>query len=228
MDAAVHRRQGGYGLRRFDLLVFDLDGTLIDSLQDLADSVNAVLEHYAAGPLPASLIREFIGGGAPELVRRSLAASGIEGQQEKALTRFLRHYQQHCLVKTRPYPGIARTLARLHTQVALAVLTNKPYASTRHILDSLHIGAYFKLIAAGDTFAVRKPDPRGLQAIMRQFQTAPGRTLMVGDSQIDMETGKRAGTWTCGAGYGMKAGEIRHADLFISTPQELESLVNNA
>jgi phosphoglycolate phosphatase len=212
-------------VNRFDLVVFDLDGTLVDSLQDLAASVNFTLMHYGACALSASSIQNFVGDGTQALVQRSFQAAGIESRWQEALPEFLKHYQPHCLSTTRPYPGIPETLQRLHKQVKLAVLTNKPSASTNHILEGLQLRQFFDAIAGGDTFQHRKPDPRGLRSLMKQFDATPKRTLMVGDSQIDMETGRRAGAWTCGVAYGMKSKEICGADAIIDKPRELENMI---
>lgn len=213
-------------MNRFDLLVFDLDGTLIDSLEDITSSVNFVLDRCHAAPLPNTVVRELVGNGVPDLIRRSLAAAGVKQYCEEALSRFLEHYQQQCLKNTRLYSGTAETLERLCDRLALAVLTNKPAASTHLILQALGVRRFFKMVVGGDTLAVRKPDPRTLRFIMGEFQIAPGRTLMVGDSQIDMETGRSAGSPTCGVSYGMKGDEIKGADYLISAPAELLGIVN--
>lgn len=210
------------------MLVFDLDGTLVDSLSDLADSVNFVLARYTIGPLPMSSIRDFVGNGAPELLRRSFRLAGIEQHWQEALPEYLGYYQEHCLSKTRLYPGIREMLERLSNRVTSAVLTNKPSASTNYILESLQVREFFKMIAAADNSPARKPDPRGLQSIMNQLQIPPLHTLMVGDSEVDMETGRRAGAWTCAAAWGMKSDEIRHADITASRPEELEHIINTA
>lgn len=210
---------------RFDLVVFDLDGTLVNSLEDIAISINYVLESYGFPPLPQSVIRLHLGNGAPELVRCCLEAAGIRDRDQEALSRYLPHYRQHCLENTRLYPGTAETLNTLGSELPLAVLTNKPIESTRMILQFLGIDRCFSEVVGGDTLPVRKPDPAGLQWIIDRFGCASPRTLMVGDSMIDIETGSRAGVPTCGALYGLRGDEIRDADFVVSHPAELLGIV---
>ena len=213
-------------MNRFDLIVFDLDGTLIDSLQDLADSVNYVLSKLAGPTLAAAQVQEFVGNGAPELVRRSLLAAGIAGRNKEALEEFLDYYQKHCVRNTRLYPGVIDTLQPLQQRVSLAVLTNKPSASTERILELLDVRGFFRIVAGGDTFAGRKPDPDGLLSIMSRLATVSLRTLMVGDSEVDMQTGRSVGAVTCCAGWGMKSREVKTADIVIAHPGELLTVLD--
>ena len=188
---------------RFRLFVFDLDGTLIDSRRDLAASVNALLSEYGARPLPEDAVGRMVGDGAAMLVARALTASGLE-PSPAALQRFLEIYNAHLTDHTRPYPGIAETLRELGRRAALAVLTNKPIAPTRTILDRLGLARYFAAdrVIGGDGLFPRKPDPSGLRFLARTTAIALEETLMVGDSTIDCRTAEAAPTAICLAMWG--------------------------
>jgi phosphoglycolate phosphatase len=184
------------------LVVFDLDGTLVDSGLDLALSTNEMLGTYGAPALPVGDVVMMVGEGALVLVRRALAAAGIETDEAEALRRFREIYDRRLLETTRPYPGIADMLAAAATRAALAVLTNKPEAPTRRLLDGLGLTTYFRDVVGGDGAWARKPDPAGLQALIARAGAVPRSTLFVGDSRIDVETARRAGVALCVARYG--------------------------
>jgi phosphoglycolate phosphatase len=180
------------------LVVFDLDGTLIDSSLDLATAVNATLARLYPGATPLDLerVRSFIGDGARALVARSLSAAGLRDRPEDALAVFLDCYRARMLDTTRLYPGVAECLDALGGR-PLAVLTNKPGEMSRAILSALGVaGRFFRVIGGDD--APRKPDPAGLLALMREAGVAPAAALMVGDSANDVRTGRAAGAWTVG------------------------------
>jgi phosphoglycolate phosphatase len=216
------------------LVVFDLDGTLIDSRRDLADATNAMLAEYGAPPLPEDAVARMVGEGAAVLVSRALAASGLPAGTPGALDRFLQHYGTRLTVHTRPYEGIPELLAALRADGAavLAVLTNKPGRATSAILEQLGLAGYFRLVLGGDTGAGRKPDPAGLLSIVRDAGTTPPRTLLVGDSPVDLETARRAGTRICLARYGFgfrfPADAFRGDEAFIDHPVQLLDLVQKA
>src|SRR4051812_12242040 len=176
------------------LVAFDLDGTLIDSRRDLADSVNALLLELGAAPLDLDAVTAMVGEGAATLVRRALAASHLPTDMPHALDRFLAHYDERLTTHTRPYAGIPEALEELASvDLVLAVLTNKPQRATTTILDRLGLARWFSHVTGGDTAAGRKPDPTGLLSIAAAAAAAPVETLMVGDSAIDLQTAHHAG-----------------------------------
>jgi phosphoglycolate phosphatase len=185
------------------LIVFDLDGTLVDSKRDIADAANATLVECGAPPLPEEAIGRMVGNGAPVLVARAFAAAGREMPAD-ALDRFLALYDARLLQHTRPYEGIPELLAELSPQAALAVLTNKPLEATRGILDGLALSQYFPRarVLAGDGAFPRKPDPAGLRHLMDDTGSTADTTVLVGDSVVDWRTAKAAGTHVCLARYG--------------------------
>jgi phosphoglycolate phosphatase len=212
------------------LIVFDLDGTLIDSRRDLADAANALLESEGAPPLSEERIGRMVGDGAATLVARAFEASGVERPAD-ALERFLALYDARLLNHTRPYPGIPRVLHELGLRAALAVLTNKPAASTRRILAGLGLARHFAdgAVIGGDGPFPRKPDPSGLQHLTARARVAPASTLLVGDSLVDWRTARAASTPVCLARYGFGyegfPGEaIGPSDRLIDAPADLLAL----
>jgi phosphoglycolate phosphatase len=185
------------------LFVFDLDGTLVDSLRDLADSANELLVSCGGAPLDADAVARVVGEGAATLVSRVFTAAGI-GQPPDALSRFLAIYDTKLLNHTRPYDGMADTLEALSLRASLAVLTNKPLAATRRILAGLQLSAFFDAAAVigGDGPLPRKPDPAGLQQLCERARVAPSEAVLVGDSLIDWQTARNAGAAICLARYG--------------------------
>jgi phosphoglycolate phosphatase len=211
------------------LVVFDLDGTLVDSQRDLADSVNALLGELGVDPLPVDAVAAMVGEGAAVLVRRALTAAGLDADSPEALGRFLRRflraYDQRLLVHTRPYPGMREALDTLRGSCRLAVLTNKPVRATRKILAGLELARYFDQVIGGDTVRGRKPDPAGLLHIVQTAQATPASTVLVGDSPIDLETARRAGTRAClaryGFGFSFKPGDLRGDEPIIDRADDL-------
>lgn len=204
-------------VERLKLLVFDLDGTLIDSAQDLCNSVNATLEAFNHEPLPDPAIASFVGNGAPMLMRRSLAlASNLSPDDvdpellDKAYLFFLQYYREHKLDFTYAYEGVLEALKALHdlheapggTKRTMAVLTNKPVRPARGICEGLGLAAFFPYIYGGDSFTAKKPDPMGLRRLMEETGAAPEETAMIGDSQVDMVTARNAGAWAVGCAFG--------------------------
>ena len=210
------------------LVVFDLDGTLVDSRRDIAESANATLVSFGAPPLSEEAIGRMVGDGAPTLVARAFAATGAEKPPD-ALDRFLSIYHSRLLTHTRPYDGMVDVLADLAPRVPLAVLTNKPLDATRAILDGLDLTRYFPVprILGGDGPFPRKPDPAGLQHLMAMCGASAAETVLVGDSVIDWRTTVAAATRACLARYGFGwdtfPGEELHSDRVwvIDQPKEL-------
>lgn len=184
------------------LVVFDLDGTLVDSRQDLADSTNAVLASYGAAPLERDEVVRMVGEGARVLVQRALTAAGLEVDLDQALQRFHECYRPRLLATTRPYPGIDDMLAAARPLATLALLTNKPLGPSQQLVDAFGWSSYFVRVIGGDGPAPRKPDPAGLQELMALAGTTPESTMLVGDSMVDVETARRAGAAICVAQYG--------------------------
>ena len=185
------------------LIAFDLDGTLIDSRRDLADSANALLATFDAPPLPEPAVVAMVGEGARTLVGRVLAAAAVPTDVDAALARFLALYDERLTNHTHLYPGVAETIDALAAAgVALSVLTNKPLAPTRRLLEHFGLDGAFAGAIGGDGVHGRKPDPAGLQALMRETSAAPRDTLMVGDSWVDIETARSAGVRAAFAAYG--------------------------
>jgi phosphoglycolate phosphatase len=190
------------------LLVFDLDGTLIDSGADLCASVNAMLRHYGRPSLSQPVISAYIGDGAARLVSRSLGEPVDSGFLDAALTYFLDYYREHKLDQTYVYPGVFPSLDSLRSEPAgaprpMAVLTNKPIGPSLAICEALGLSPYFFRTYGGNSFVTKKPDPEGLLALIREAGVTPQETLMIGDSDVDILTARNAGAWSMGCSYGL-------------------------
>jgi len=188
-----------------DLLIFDLDGTLIDSRLDLAHSVNAMLVHFGLEPLDDARVASYVGNGAPMLIRRSLGDHASDERCRAGLEFFMQHYAAHDLDFTTLYPGVKESIERLYAAgKRLAVLSNKPARVSRHILEGLGVGGCFFRIHGGDSFEFKKPNPIGVEALMAEAGVDRGRTVMIGDSEVDVHTARNAGIRCCGVTYGFK------------------------
>ncbi len=190
------------------LLVFDLDGTLIDSGADLCASVNAMLHHFDRPPLPDTVISTYIGDGAARLVSRSLGEPADSAFLDSALAYFLDYYREHKLDQTYVYPGVFASLDSLRFEPggaarSMAVLTNKPIGPSKAICDALGLSPYFFRIYGGNSFATKKPDPEGLLALLKEAGVSAQETLMIGDSNVDIRTARNAGVWSMGCAYGL-------------------------
>ncbi len=212
------------------LLVFDLDGTLIDSRLDLAHSINATLEHFGKPALPHTTIASYIGDGASTLVRKSLEHDGIDvtsgtlGRDilDEALSWFLAYYRVHKLDFTHAYPGVLDALGEIrarHPLLPMAVLTNKPVGPSRGICAGLGLERFFFANYGGDSFAAKKPHPEGLLRLVAEAAEInsavnPQNTVMIGDSHVDIETARAAGTRSLGCTYGLSPDTLAeaHAD----------------
>jgi len=189
------------------LVVFDLDGTLVDSKVDLANSVNYSLGAFGYPPLPNETIYSYVGNGASMLIQRSLGTDG-RAILPRVLETFLAHYREHLLDTTVPYPGVrepgVREALEAHDgKFEMAILTNKPVDMTRTILLGLSLSRHFVDVRGGDSFGNKKPHPEGLLQILKDRGASPAESLMVGDSVNDILAGQGAGVATCGVTYGL-------------------------
>ena len=212
------------------LFVFDLDGTLVDSSADLADSGNALLALYDRQPLPDEQIVTMVGDGARELVRRLIAAAHIDAPLDDALAQFLECYDERLLATTRPYDGVFAALESIAPRARLAVLTNKPEAAARRLLEGVELLHYFDDVIGGDSPYGRKPDPRGLFALLGRADVANENALMVGDSMNDLLVAEAAAVPMCFARYGFGYRQVAEEDRLraahtIDSPEELIELV---
>ena len=203
--------------RRFRLLVFDLDGTLVESSLDLALSVNATRAQAGLPPLPEPRIASYIGNGAEMLIRRSLGRRATPQSVRQGLEFFLAYYREHMLDHTGPYPGVRAALERWQENgTKMAVLTNKPEMFSKAMIAGLGLGDCFARIYGGNSFPTKKPDPYGLRLLMSELRCSADRTLMVGDSGVDVRTARNAGTLCAGVTYG-----IRPEDFDLDPPDFL-------
>ena len=189
----------------FELLIFDLDGTLIDSKLDLAHAVNATRAHMGMSALDHERVYSYVGNGAPVLIRRAMGEAASELQVQEALEFFLEYYREHYLDYTTLYPGVCDALNRLQAAgKQMAVLTNKPVRISKAILDGLRVGDHFFQVYGGNSFELKKPHPVGVEALMREAGVAAAGTLMIGDSGVDIQTARNAGIASCGVTYGFQ------------------------
>jgi phosphoglycolate phosphatase len=188
-----------------DLVIFDLDGTLVDSKLDLAHSVNATRRHYGLEPLDLELVSSYVGNGAPVLIRRALGPDYTDEEIRQALDFFLAYYREHMLDHTTLYPTVQESLDRLKAAgITLSVLTNKPVRFSQDILAGLGVGGHFFRVYGGNSFEQKKPDPTGLNSLLAESGTPRERAMFVGDSAVDVLTARNAGVAVCGVTYGFQ------------------------
>jgi phosphoglycolate phosphatase len=214
-------------VEQFRLIVFDLDGTLVDSRRDIADAANTLLVECGAQRLPEERIGRMVGDGAATLVARAFEAASIE-QPPDALQRFLAIYDRHLLDHTHPYPGIPEVLDRLGLRAKLAVLTNKPIASTRRILAGLDLARHFPddAVIGGDGLFPRKPNPAGLRYLAASAGVLVESALLIGDSVVDWRTARAASMPVCLARYGFgfegfPVDELQPEDRLVAAPADI-------
>ena len=211
----------------YEHVVFDLDGTLIDSRADLAAAVNHVLRTLRLPEIAATTLAGYVGEGARVLIERALGPAH-QDVAARALEFFMARYGSHLLDATRPYPGIPEALALLTRRgVVLSVLTNKPVAMSRTILDGLGLASHFTAVLGGDSLPVKKPDPAGIEHLRSVTRTSPERTLLVGDSTIDVRTARAANIAFCGVTWGFAPQTLLTAqpDRVVEHPADLIKIV---
>lgn len=209
---------------RPDLLIFDLDGTLIDSKLDLAISVNATLDRFGKPHLPNETIYSYVGRGASVLVRRAMGDNTPESEAEEAVRFFLQFYRSHALEHTKLYPGVREALAAIHnSRIPMAVLTNKPVQISRDIIAALGLSEYFFEICGGDSFEEKKPNPIGILKLMEEKNASSQKTIMIGDSTVDIQTARNAGVLAWGITWGFHPDSLKQPapDLLIDDAEQL-------
>jgi phosphoglycolate phosphatase len=211
-----------------DLLIFDLDGTLIDSRLDLANAVNATRVHTGKEPLSNERVYSYVGNGAPVLIRRAMGEQATEAELQEALEFFLEYYSDHDLDFTTLYPGVKESLDRLLAAgKRMAVLTNKPVRMTRNIVQGLGVAGHFFQVYGGNSFEFKKPHPIGVEALLRESGIEGSRTLMIGDSSVDVETARNARIQCCGVTYGFQPETLADPapDLLVDRMEDLADWV---
>jgi phosphoglycolate phosphatase len=211
------------------LVIFDLDGTLIDSRLDLVHSVNAALRHIGRADLPDEVIASYVGDGAPILIQRALGGEAIDDAVvRQGLQFFLSYYREHKLDHTTVYSGMRESLGAIQrgsngTPRKMAVLSNKPVGPSRAIVEALGLGPFFVQVYGGNSFATKKPDPEGARQLLDEIGVRPEEAAIIGDSHVDVETGRNAGLWTVGVSYGFAPHSLRGQppDVLVDTPHEL-------
>jgi phosphoglycolate phosphatase len=211
---------------RIKALVFDLDGTLIDSKQDLVISVNATLQAIGREGLPTELVASYVGSGAPVLISRALGGQDDPELLQQSLKFFLEYYEEHKLDHTREYPGVREALEQLNG-TPMAVLTNKPVNMSVRILEGLGLAEFFKVIYGGNSFATKKPDPLGANTVLGDFKVTASEAAMVGDSEVDVQTARNAGMISAivNFGFGVHDRGKYPADVYLDRMEELVPLV---
>jgi phosphoglycolate phosphatase len=215
------------------LVIFDLDGTLIDSRLDLVHSVNAALRHIERPELPADVIASYVGDGAPILIQRALGPeANDQALIRKGLEFFLSYYREHKLDHTTLYPGITESLKAIQQSTngqprKMAVLSNKPVIPSRAIVDALGLGPFFFQVYGGNSFETKKPEPDGIRQLLAEAGLSAEQAVIVGDSHVDVRTGRNAGLSTIGVTYGFAPHTLEQQppDVLVDSPAELRTVL---
>ena len=223
------------------LVIFDLDGTLIDSRLDLVHAVNAALRHIGRPELPDDVIASYVGDGAPILIQRALGGEAVDqAVVRKGVEFFLSYYREHKLDHTTVYAGIADALTAIQNSAdpsktgpskngaprKMAVLSNKPVVPSRAIVEALGLGRFFSQIYGGNSFATKKPDPEGARKLLAEYGVQPHQAAIIGDSHVDVDTGRNAGMVTIGVTYGFAPHTLVDdpPDVLVDHPDELSTV----
>jgi phosphoglycolate phosphatase len=211
-----------------DLVIFDLDGTLIDSSRDLANSVNATRASLHLPPLEDKIVYSYVGNGAPVLIRKALGPDYSDDEVQSALLYFLAYYREHMLDYTVLYPGVRDVLDRLlGAGITMAVLTNKPVRFSQAIIDGLGLAGHFLRVYGGNSFDQKKPHPVGIETLMDECGAAREKTIMVGDSSVDVQTARNAQVTACGVTWGFQPETFAGypPDFLVDRPEELATRI---
>jgi len=211
-----------------ELLILDLDGTLIDSKLDLANSVNAARVHLGRAPIDTALISSYVGNGAPVLMRRALGPETPQEEVDRALDFFLGYYREHMLDNTYLYPGVREALDRFRNAgIRMAILTNKPVRFSRELVAGLSLQDHFLNVYGGNSFDEKKPHPIGVDTLIEEAGADRARTMMVGDSAVDVETGRNAGIQCCGVTYGFQPEGFEKVppDILVDSLEDLADVI---
>ena len=210
------------------LLIFDLDGTLLDSRLDLANSVNATRAEMGKPPLEHSLVFSYVGNGAPVLIRKALGPEASDAEVKHGLKFFLDYYRDHAVDATELYPGVRESLDRLHAAgMQLAILTNKPVRISEAIMKHFDLDSMLFRVYGGNSFAQKKPNPVGIETLRAEASVTPEETWMVGDSIVDMQTARNAGVMACGVTYGFQPETLKECppDLLVDRMEDFATHV---
>ncbi|MFQ5770334.1 MAG: HAD family hydrolase [bacterium] len=214
-------------MQKIDLLIFDLDGTLVDTRQDLTNSVNYARDSLGLPPLELTQVMQYVGNGVRKLMERSLPQP-LKETTDDAITHFRNHYREHLLDCSTLYPGVEEVLHHFH-QKKMVVISNKPEEFCRTILEGVQIVSYFDLILGGDTLSFLKPSPEPILHVLKQLKIRSEKTVIIGDGTTDIEAGLKAKVLTCAVTYGFRAKEIllqAQPDYVVQEIQELKRLFN--
>jgi phosphoglycolate phosphatase len=206
------------------LLIFDLDGTLIDSSRDLAIATNAMLRYLERPEVDEKTVNSYVGDGAAKLVRRAIGDDASDAEFERGYRYFIQFYREHSLENTRLYAGIYEALVELKTAGnILAVLTNKPVKISNDILEGLKVASFFVQVYGGNSFETKKPDPLGIETLLTETGIKRKCTIMIGDTSVDIQTARNANVRAMGVSWGFKPETLNDppADVIVSNPREL-------
>ena len=209
-------------MAKTELIIFDLDGTLVDSSVDITNALNYALNPYGFKPLTVEETVKLVGEGITRLVEKVLGER--RDIKEQVLERFLNFYSDHLTENTRPFPGVVETLDQLDGY-RKAVISNKREALSRRLLEELGMARYFNYILGSDSTSAKKPSPQPVLEVLKREGLSPDRAVMVGDSNLDIEAGNKAGVITVGVGYGYRPLEaLKEADFLIK--ERLDELLD--
>jgi len=210
-----------------DVLLFDLDGTLVDSAADITSAANHAMVQIGREPLSEAIVRSYIGNGLAKLIERCLGDD--QRDHDRAVQAFRAYYRDHLTDQTRLYPGWLERLERWHRDRRMGVVSNKPSDFTRKLIDELGVARFFAALAGGDAYLEKKPSPVPILEVLRALDGSPARAIMIGDGDTDMRAGRAAGVPTCGVLWGYTSEAVLReagADFVVRTLDELAALID--